>query len=146
MSQPNKSYPCHEEVETIYANRRIRVDALSKQKVIEADVLVTLDRLGRFTVVAELWTLCSSTAQNALLNDAHPHVRSAARLAHKEHNVLAGDSIMDLMRKHKVTIRDLAKRMNITLKRVREVRTTGVTGKCICQDWREAITGTGMAR
>lgn len=47
--------------------------------------------------------------------------------------------IQRLMRRHQVTIRDLAKRMNITLKRVREVRTHGVKGDCMCMDWTEAI-------
>ena len=53
---------------------------------------------------------------------------------------LSGSAITRLMRVHKLTIRSLAKRMNITMKRVREVRALGVTGACMCRDWYEAIT------
>lgn len=59
-------------------------------------------------------------------------------------NSISGWHIKRLMRKHKVTIRDIALRMNITLKRVREVRTNGVTGQCMCLDWYEGITSTGI--
>jgi hypothetical protein len=52
---------------------------------------------------------------------------------------LSGSAITRLMRVHKLTIRSLAKRMNITMKRVREVRAQGVTGACMCRDWYEAI-------
>lgn len=57
---------------------------------------------------------------------------------------LPGRFIQRLMRRHHVTIRQLAQRMKITLKRVREVRDSGVTGKCMCLDWYEGITSTGI--
>lgn len=57
---------------------------------------------------------------------------------------ISGWNICRLMRKHKMTIRGLASRMNITMKRVREVRQNGVAGHCMCLDWYEAITGTGI--
>jgi len=44
------------------------------------------------------------------------------------------------MRKHKVTIRALAKKMQITIKRVREVREKGLRGPSV-RDWMEHITG-----
>lgn len=56
----------------------------------------------------------------------------------------SGSAIRRMMRVHHITIRALAKRMNITLKRVREVREIGVTGTCMCLDWTEAISGTGI--
>lgn len=48
------------------------------------------------------------------------------------------------MRSRRITIRALATRMNITMKRVREVREHGVEGQCMCLDWYEAITGSGL--
>jgi len=57
---------------------------------------------------------------------------------------LPGRYIVKLMRKHKVTIKVLAQRMNITQKRVRQVRGQGVSGNCMCLDWFEAITLTGL--
>jgi hypothetical protein len=43
------------------------------------------------------------------------------------------------MRQHGVTIRALAKGMQITQKRVREVRTNGVRGQGFVQDWLDGI-------
>lgn len=63
---------------------------------------------------------------------------------HGENPRLPARYIVRLMRKHRVTIPALARRMNITQKRVREVRTEGVQGRCMCMDWHEAITGSGI--
>ena len=57
---------------------------------------------------------------------------------------LAGAYVASLMRRNKVTIRALANRMNITKKRIREVVKQGVSGPCMCNDWFEAITKTGL--
>jgi hypothetical protein len=57
---------------------------------------------------------------------------------------LSASTVVRLMRGHKVTIRQLAARMNITMKRVREVRAQGVKGECMSLDWYEAITTTGL--
>lgn len=57
---------------------------------------------------------------------------------------LTGSSIKSMMRTHRVTIRVLALRMNISFQRVHDVRENGVTGKCFCLDWTEAITQTGV--
>lgn len=54
-------------------------------------------------------------------------------------NSLTGAQIKALMRTHSVTIRQLARSMRITLKRVREVRAKGISGKLWVQDWTEAI-------
>lgn len=56
---------------------------------------------------------------------------------------ISGTVIVRLMRNYKMTIRAVATRMNITLKRVREVRLKGIEGECMCKDWMEAISGTG---
>lgn len=52
---------------------------------------------------------------------------------------LSGDYIKHLMRKHQVTIRDLASRMNISISRVKYVREYGVSGNAYVRDWMEAI-------
>lgn len=57
---------------------------------------------------------------------------------------LTGQDLIDLMRRNKVTIRQLALHMNVTMTRVREVRVAGVAGQCMCLDWHEAITQTGL--
>ncbi|MGH8567424.1 MAG: hypothetical protein ACREXU_05245 [Gammaproteobacteria bacterium] len=56
-------------------------------------------------------------------------------------NELTGAQIARLMRCHHVTIKALARRMNITQKRVRHVRTHGVSGYELVRDWYEGITG-----
>ena len=53
---------------------------------------------------------------------------------------LPGDEVRRLMRKHRVTIRGLAKDMQITMTRVREVRERGLKGPAV-RDWLEHITG-----
>lgn len=53
---------------------------------------------------------------------------------------LPGREARYLMRKHNVTIKELAARMDITQKRVRYVRAHGVAGVNIVRDWVEAIT------
>lgn len=53
---------------------------------------------------------------------------------------LPGAMVRRLMRKHKVTIRSLAKSFNITIKRVREVRDSGVRGFA-ASEWHAMITG-----
>ena len=53
---------------------------------------------------------------------------------------LSGDEVRRLMRLHKVTIRGLAQDMQITMKRVREVREKGLKGPAV-RDWIEHITG-----
>ena len=54
---------------------------------------------------------------------------------------LSADEVKRLMRQHKATIRALAQNMQITMKRVREVREKGLTGPAV-RDWVEAITTT----
>ena len=45
------------------------------------------------------------------------------------------------MRVHKVTIRELSRRMQITMKRIREIREIGLEDRYSIRDWVEAITG-----
>lgn len=54
---------------------------------------------------------------------------------------LSGKEVIRLMRKHKVTIRDLKSRFQITLKRIREVRAIGVVG-FHAEEWTFLITGS----
>jgi hypothetical protein len=45
------------------------------------------------------------------------------------------------MRVNRVTIRELAKRMQITQKRIRQIREIGLDDRHTIRDWVEAITG-----
>lgn len=54
---------------------------------------------------------------------------------------LTGAEIRKLMRRRRVTIRDLANRLGTTQRRVRQVRADGVSGHAMTRDWLEAITG-----
>ena len=56
------------------------------------------------------------------------------------HGILSGSMVCRLMRKHRVTISDLASKHQITQKRVREVRAKGVSGFLACE-WVFLITG-----
>ena len=48
---------------------------------------------------------------------------------------LDGVAVRRLMRVHRRTIRTLAKAMNVTMKRVREVRDKGVSGELAVWEW-----------
>jgi len=54
---------------------------------------------------------------------------------------MTGKEITALMRRHKVTIRQLSRRMGITQKRIREARAAGLADAAAARDWVEAITG-----
>jgi len=54
---------------------------------------------------------------------------------------LPGPTIVHLMRAQRLTIRALAQRMNITQKRVRQVRAHGVRGELFVHDWLAGIQG-----
>jgi hypothetical protein len=55
---------------------------------------------------------------------------------------LTSKEIKSLMRRHKVTIKELSLRMAITQKRVREVREKGINGYWWVRDWVEGINNT----
>ena len=54
---------------------------------------------------------------------------------------LEGREVRRLMRVHKVTIRQLSQRMQITMKRIREIRELGLDDRHSIRDWIEGITG-----
>jgi hypothetical protein len=56
---------------------------------------------------------------------------------------LPGAMIRRLMRKHSVTIRSLAQKFGLTMKRVREVRAGGVHGFA-ASEWHFMITGVWL--
>lgn len=56
---------------------------------------------------------------------------------------LPGAMVRRLMRKHGVTIRSVAEKYNITMKRVREVRANGVRGFA-ASEWHYMITGAWL--
>ncbi len=51
-----------------------------------------------------------------------------------------------LMRKHKVTLRELAKRTGITLKAIRKVREMTRVDYCTYCDYTQAVTGINVCR
>lgn len=55
---------------------------------------------------------------------------------------LSGNNLKKLMRSHKVTIRDLKASTGISMKRIREVRESGLTDCNAARDWVQAITGS----
>jgi hypothetical protein len=71
----------HDVVVSLYALREKFVNELSAQEVITQADLNMLDRGGRFSVAVDLFDQCDSETQESLLNDAHPHVKSAAILS-----------------------------------------------------------------
>ena len=58
-----------------------------------------------------------------------------------ECNRMEGREIRRLMRVHKVTIRELAARMQIYQKRIRYVREHGLQGRELIRDWLQGILG-----
>jgi len=61
---------------------------------------------------------------------------------HLENNRLDGQEIARLMRRYKVTIRELSPRTGITMKRIRQIRETGLENRHVIRDWLQAITGS----
>lgn len=53
---------------------------------------------------------------------------------------LSGETVRRLMRAERITIRELAARMDVSQARVRRVREGGVEGPAV-RDWVEALTG-----
>jgi hypothetical protein len=53
--------------------------------------------------------------------------------------MLTGNQITRMMRKGRVTIRELARHMDITMKRVRQVRNQGISGDIFEWEWTTAI-------
>lgn len=68
-----------QEVGVFYADRNRQVEALSKYRSISATDVHLLDKQGRIRIAEELWSLCDSTARNALLSDVSAQVRNAAK-------------------------------------------------------------------
>jgi hypothetical protein len=56
-------------------------------------------------------------------------------------STLSGDELVSLMRKHRMTIPNLALRVGTTQQRVRQLRHNGLTDAPEIRDWLEAITG-----
>ena len=59
--------------------------------------------------------------------------------AQMEQQILSGKTIRALMRSNKQTIRSVAAKWNITQKRVRFVRTHGVSGEALVWEWRDVL-------
>lgn len=61
--------------------------------------------------------------------------------AEKDASTLPGVEIVKLMRKHKITIKQLAFRLGTSQKRVRQAREKGLFDTLAIRDWIQAITG-----
>ena len=57
---------------------------------------------------------------------------------------LTGKRVTSLMRKHKMTIEQLAFRLGTSMKRVRQIRESGVTDPLTVRDYIQAITGVEL--
>ena len=64
-------------------------------------------------------------------------------MSHVPDYSIPGAMVRRLMRNHKVTIRSLAEKYSITLKRIREVRKDGVRGFA-ANEWHYLITGVWL--
>ena len=69
------------------------------------------------------------------------HTRVRTRLREAIDEGFTGQVVCRLMRKYRVTIRELSQRMGITMKRIREVRTEGLMDPLVVRDWLEGISG-----
>jgi len=54
---------------------------------------------------------------------------------------MEGKELVRLMRANHVTIRELSGRMQITQKRIREVRESGLVGRELIRDWIQGVIG-----
>ena len=61
------------------------------------------------------------------------------------HSSLSGQDVIVLMRAYGITIRTLARKMNITQTRIRAVRNAGLQNPAHIRDWLEAITSPDKA-
>jgi hypothetical protein len=55
--------------------------------------------------------------------------------------IMEGKEVQRLMRKYRVTIRELSQRMGITQKRIRLRREIGLEGRELIRDWVQGIIG-----
>jgi|GEM_PF-778497 len=83
---------------------------------------------GNFKEYVEVMSGFTRTADGKLSLDGLP-------------SKLSGGEVIRLMRKHKVTIEQLAFRLGSTMKRVREIRQKGLAKATVVRDWIQAITG-----
>ena len=54
---------------------------------------------------------------------------------------LSGSDVISLMRRYKVTIKELARRIGVTLDRIRKIRERGLQDPLAVRDWIQAISG-----
>ncbi len=66
------------QMEALMERRDKAVEVLRTKPVVDLSDIDVLDRLGRFSVAKDLFQKCSARCRSYLLNDEHPHVRSAA--------------------------------------------------------------------
>ncbi len=73
--------PSPAELERLYADREVAIQALAAKGAVEPDDLTTLDRLGRCRVADELWGICTEQVRQQLLVDQHHSVCSIALIS-----------------------------------------------------------------
>lgn len=71
----------HDEAVKLYWLRDQDVRLIAAKALITAADILTLDRGGRFTIACNHFAKCDTPAQEALLQDEHHSVRSAAKLS-----------------------------------------------------------------
>ncbi|MTJ93581.1 MAG: hypothetical protein F8N36_12055 [Desulfovibrio sp.] len=71
------------EVEQLYADNAAHEARLAALTNIDVADVIALHRHVRFFVASELWARLTQAGRTALLNDGHPHVRSAAEISHR---------------------------------------------------------------
>ena len=55
---------------------------------------------------------------------------------------MEGKELKRLMRREGVAIRELARRMQITQKRIRQIREQGLVGRELIRDWIQGVIGS----
>lgn len=76
-----RMYRTREEIESMYSEQEAQAARLSTLCEIKEADLMNLNRIGKYNLIDESWHKLNKSAQNALINDAHPHIRSCALIA-----------------------------------------------------------------
>lgn len=78
---PSRGSMPSNDVHVLFVVRALEVARLAAAGAVRVSDLAHLDRGARFKVADTLFDRCDADARRLLLNDAHPHVRSAAAIA-----------------------------------------------------------------
>lgn len=79
--QSEMLHPMLARIRRIEIQHRWNVRKLAHKDSITVEDVLSADRLVRGAIACGHWARCDRTARHALLNDAHAHVRSTARIS-----------------------------------------------------------------